>query len=96
VKTMPPLDFRAPANAKFAMVGPNREAFRPGTEPSARTSVTGVEGGGGGGTSNPFAITPITPIGGGNTPPSDTPRGGSHAPKVDRPPKKQDELNGLY
>jgi penicillin-binding protein 1A len=93
---MPPIDFKAPANAKFAMVGPNREAFRPGTEPSARTSVTGIEGGGGGGggAGNPFAITPIAPLGGS---PADTPKGGgTHAPKPDRPPKKQDELNGLY
>jgi penicillin-binding protein 1A len=33
VKTSPPTEFKAPANAKFAMVRGIREAFRPGTEP---------------------------------------------------------------
>ncbi|WP_331538736.1 penicillin-binding protein 1A [Phenylobacterium sp.] len=33
IKGYPPDDFKAPANAKFAMVRGIREAFRPGTEP---------------------------------------------------------------
>jgi penicillin-binding protein 1A len=33
IKDLPPLEFKAPPDTKFAMVGPNREAFRPGTEP---------------------------------------------------------------
>ncbi|HWA63028.1 MAG TPA: PBP1A family penicillin-binding protein [Caulobacteraceae bacterium] len=89
VKTMPALDFKAPANAKFAMVGPNREAFRPGTEPSARIATTGVSMPGGGAAA---AITPIAPPApGGPKPPA-----GTAPPKADRPPKKQDDLSGLY
>ncbi len=33
LKGLPPLEFKPPPNAKLANVGPNREAFRPGTEP---------------------------------------------------------------
>ena len=35
IKGTPPLDFKAPPNTTFAQIGPNREAFRPGTEPHA-------------------------------------------------------------
>jgi len=88
-KSMPPLDFRAPPNTKFAMVGPNREAFRPGTEPAARTATTGlpIEGG-----DASVAITPLAP-GSSNTP---APGKDTHAPKANRPPKTSDEMNGLY
>jgi len=33
LKGYAPRDFTAPAGTKFANIGPNREAFRPGTEP---------------------------------------------------------------
>ena len=33
VKGLPPVDFKAPPDTRFAQIGPNREAFRPGTEP---------------------------------------------------------------
>ncbi|HEX7759536.1 MAG TPA: penicillin-binding protein 1A [Caulobacteraceae bacterium] len=87
-KTMPPMDFQAPPNTKFAMVGPNREAFRPGTEPSARTATTGGTVPGGDGS---VAITPLPPQSPGQPGP-ETP----HAPKANHPPKPPDELNGLY
>jgi penicillin-binding protein 1A len=91
IKGLPPLEFKPPDDAKFAMVGPNREAFRPGTEPRAAsvtsaTASTGIRG--------PFAITPITPytprpaLPG--TPPAPAP------PKANRPPKPPEDLNGLY
>ena len=86
-KTMPPLDFKAPPNTKFAMVGPNREAFRPGTEPSARMVTTGVPMPGHEGA---VAITPLTP------PPPVPGAEGAHPPKAGKPPKAPDELNGLY
>ena len=36
LKSYPVMDFRAPPGTKFAQIGPNREAFRPGTEPHAQ------------------------------------------------------------
>ncbi len=39
IKDLPPLEFKAPPNTKFAQVGPNREAFRPGTEPQPTVAV---------------------------------------------------------
>jgi penicillin-binding protein 1A len=89
-KTMPPLDFKAPPNTKFAMVGPNREAFRPGTEPRAGVPAPGTAIIGG------DAPSPgITPLGGPSTPvpPKDN---GAKPPKANRPPKQPDDLNGLY
>ena len=87
-KTMPPLDFKAPPNTKFAMVGPNREAFRPGTEPSVRAATTtGVPVPGG---DSSVAITPIAP---GPSAPSGK---DTRPPKANRPPKQPDDLNGLY
>jgi penicillin-binding protein 1A len=86
IKPMPPLDFKAPPNTKFAMVGPNREAFRPGTEPSARTAVTGLSTPGG---DSATAIVPLSP-------PSTPGAKDTRPPKANRPPKQQDDLNGLY
>jgi penicillin-binding protein 1A len=80
IKNLPPLEFKAPPNAKFAMIGPNREAFRPGTEPKPRpvpTDLTAPP------RDQPFTITPL---GGVVSPP----------PAADRPPKPPDALSGLY
>ncbi len=57
LKGMPVMDFKAPTGTKFANVGPNREAFRPGTEPGAQALPVSAPGVG----VKPFAITPITP-----------------------------------
>jgi penicillin-binding protein 1A len=38
LKGAPKLDFTAPPGAQFAQVGPNREAFRPGTIPHVVTT----------------------------------------------------------
>ena len=59
IKGLPPLEFKAPSNAKFAMVGPNREAFRPGTEPKPSAPPTGAAVDRG--SDEPFAITPPPP-----------------------------------
>jgi penicillin-binding protein 1A len=89
LKGLPPLEFKAPPNAKFAMVGPNREAFRPGTEPRPQPAATGIAAPGG---DEPFAITPINP------PPGAPPVGAPlpTPPKANRPPKPPDSLSGLY
>ncbi len=83
-KGFPPLDFKAPPDTKFAMVGPNREAFRPGTEP--KLVATPVD-------ANPaspgdFVIAPA--------PGPALPPGTLAPPKVTKPPKSPDDLNGLY
>ena len=41
-KGKPKTEFKAPANAKFAMIRGIRESFRPGTEPKAAQSPAGV------------------------------------------------------
>jgi len=90
IKGFPPLEFKAPPDAKFAMVGPNREAFRPGTElratppptPGKRTKSA----------DRPFAVTPLAPAKNGPGPEPVT----RPAPKADRPPSPPDVLNGLY
>ena len=89
IKGFPPLEFKAPPDAKFAMVGPNREAFRPGTEP--RTPSPPPPGLGPKVGDEPFAVTPLgpSPTGPGPPPPREP-------PKADRPPAKPDSLNGLY
>jgi penicillin-binding protein 1A len=88
LKDLPPLEFKAPPDAKFAMVGPNREAFRPGTEPQPRPVPTGIAAPGG---DEAFAITPLGP------PPGAPPIGGilPPPPKATRPPKPPDALNGV-
>jgi penicillin-binding protein 1A len=75
LKGYPVMDFKAPPGTKFANVGPNREAFRPGTEPSARALPVSAPGVG----SKPFAITPVAP----QPAPPDTPR----APDAGTPPE---------
>ncbi|HZZ88770.1 MAG TPA: penicillin-binding transpeptidase domain-containing protein, partial [Caulobacteraceae bacterium] len=90
LKGMQKLDFTAPPDTVFAQVGPNKEAFQPGTEPSARVAPTG----GGGGHAEP--VTPFNPAGappiGGYQPgpPQALP------PPKPKPPQKPSELNGLF
>lgn len=90
IKGMPPLDFKAPPNTKFAQVGPNREAFRPGTEPSAVAAAAAALNNTVG-RSPGYNVIPMTP---GHSAPK--PSEGSAPPKANRPPKAPDELNGLY
>ncbi len=85
VKGSPPLDFKAPPNTRFAQIGPNREAFRPGTEPKVvvapldPNAPPGVPG-----ATVPTAPLPALP---------DAPKG---LPKAGKPPKTPDEMGGLY
>jgi penicillin-binding protein 1A len=84
IKGFPAMEFKAPPNTKFAMVGPNREAFRPGTEPRANVAPPVVDMPGA--SDQPFAITPIGPL----SPPGPgdiklTP------PQADRPPRTPGE-----
>jgi penicillin-binding protein 1A len=85
LKGLPVMDFKAPPNTKFANVGPNREAFRPGTEPTVRALPVSAPGVG----ARPFAITPAAPP---PIPPANLPKAPTAAP----PPKAADESKGLY
>jgi penicillin-binding protein 1A len=84
MKGSPPLDFKAPPNTKFAQVGPNREAFRPGTEPKVAVAASDAAPG----ADQPFAVTPLGP------PPPAPP--GQRPPPATKPPKAPDDLKGLY
>jgi penicillin-binding protein 1A len=86
LKGMPKMDFKAPPNTKFANVGPNREAFRPGTEPSARALPVSAPGVG----ARPFAITPAAPAP--PAPPVNLP----NPPAALPPAKTPDDSKGLY
>jgi penicillin-binding protein 1A len=86
VKGQPPLDFKAPPDTKFAQIGPNREAFRPGTEPRIVVQQTGEEPL----PDQPFVLAPGAPQ---PSTPGVQPAG---APKGDKPPKPPDDLRGLF
>ncbi len=85
IKGLPPLEFKAPPDAKFAMVGPNREAFRPGTEPQPKGAPAGIARSA---DDESSAVTPLPSPG----QPADRPS----PPQADRPPKSPDALNGIY
>jgi len=87
LKGMPQIDFTPPPGAVFAEVGPNREAFQPGTEPSAHVAAP-VGGGGYVGHAEP--VTPFNPAGAPPPPPQTAPHVRIFTPK------KPDELNGLF
>ena len=83
VKGLPPVELKAPATATFAQVGPNREAFRPGTEPrvvAPTDEAVPID-----------ALVTPTP-----TPPPPPGQALPQPPKAVRPPKAPDDLNGLY
>jgi penicillin-binding protein 1A len=80
-----PDDFKAPSNAKFALVRGIREAFRPGTEPKVADTPDAVIGPQpydkvfqNGITGAPNAAAAVAP------------------PPPPKPPVKKDEVNGLY
>ncbi|HEX3366575.1 MAG TPA: penicillin-binding protein 1A [Phenylobacterium sp.] len=84
-KYFAPDDFRAPPNARYAMVRGIREAFKPGTEPKlVDDSLTGPQPYdqvfGNGVTGAPNAAAAVNPL----------------APVPPKPPAKKDEVNGLY
>ncbi|RYF95316.1 MAG: penicillin-binding protein 1A [Caulobacteraceae bacterium] len=84
LKDVPPTEFKPPKQAKFAMVGGIREAFRPSTEPRAAVGIPGAAG-----------RKPAGPI-----PYEDAFRPPTAAPPPEQkpPPKPRvpDDLTGLY
>jgi penicillin-binding protein 1A len=89
LKDQPAEDFKPPTSAKFAMVNGIREAFRPGTEPVMPAMPLGTAGAAG---PIPYekAFGNLLPTPG--QPPAGQPAPGQPAP----PPKKQDDVRGLY
>ena len=79
-KTLPKTEFKAPKNAKFAMIRGIREAFRPGTEPKVVEIMSnGMPAG-------PIPYTAIMPNG------AVVPA----TPPPPPPPPKKDDMSGLY
>jgi penicillin-binding protein 1A len=89
LKGMQKLDFVAPPGTVFAQVGPNREAFQPGTQPSARVATPTLGGG---------HVEPVTPFNPAGAPPP--PRMSPEPTMAPPPPRpkaaKPSELNGLF
>jgi penicillin-binding protein 1A len=80
-KGYPPDDFKAPSNAKFAMIRGIREAFRPGTEPRVAVDATGLP------------VSGPQPYAGPAVPGAPAPAVVAPPP----PPKKAtDDVNGLF
>jgi penicillin-binding protein 1A len=86
LKGMPKLDFTPPPGTVFAQVGPNREAFQPGTEPHGYVGPIGSGPG--------PAVTPLNPAGAPIAPQPAPPPSGGPAKAIK--PSKPDELNGLF
>jgi penicillin-binding protein 1A len=80
-KTLPPDDFKAPANAKFAMVRGIREAFRPGTEPRVAAGP---------------AVAPQGPQPYDQVWPNGQPTGASSSGAAVAPKRPADDMTGLY
>lgn len=87
LKDRPAEPFKAPSNAKFAMIRGVREAFRPGTEPSVTAVLPGAAG-----AAAPAGPQPYQKVwqNGVTGAPS---AGTAVAPP---PAKKQDDVNGLF
>ena len=81
---MQQVDFPVPAGTVFAQVGPNREAFQPGTEPHGYVGPSGLSG-------PPEVVSPLNPAGA----PTPTPISPAAPPKAIKPTAPGD-LNGLF
>ena len=91
IKGFPPLEFKAPPDTKFANVGPNREAFRPGTEPQPKIAADTSD------SSNDISDAVVTPAGGQLPPPAPpSPNAPLSPTPAVKPPKPPDNLGGLY
>jgi penicillin-binding protein 1A len=89
LKDKPAEPFKAPANAKYAMIRGIREAFRPGTEPSASSQALGAAGP----TSGPQPYNQVF----GNGQVTGAPNAAAAvAPQAAPPPKKKDDLSDLF
>jgi penicillin-binding protein 1A len=80
-KSLPPDDFKAPTNAKFAMVRGIREAFRPGTEPRAML---------------PSMASPKGPQPYDQVWPNGQPTGAASSGAAVAPKRPADDMTGLY
>ena len=83
LKSYPVMDFHAPPGTKFAQIGPNREAFRPGTEPHAQALA---QAGAPRISAPPVAGLPVPPL----PPAADRPR------PVQTPKPATEDSKGLY
>jgi len=88
LKDKPAVPFKAPANAKYAMIRGIREAFRPGTEPSVSTQTLGAAGT----PSGPQPYNQVFPNGQVTGAPNAAAAVSPQAP----PPKKKDDLSDLF
>ena len=84
-KGFPPDEFKAPSNAKYALVRGVREAFRPGTEPKA--AMVGP-------VSIPAGPQPYNKVFQNGI--TGAPNAGAAVAPPPPPPKKQDDVSGLY
>ncbi len=84
LKNKPAEPFKAPTNAKFAMIRGIREAFRPGTEPTMVADPT-IPGG----------PQPYSTVGDGGLTAAPT-AGAAVAPPPPPPPAKKDDVGGLF
>jgi penicillin-binding protein 1A len=90
LKGYPSMEFKAPPGTRFAYVGPNREAFRPGTEPRPQVAASvDVDTG-----ASSAAVTTAP----GGPPAAPPPPNGliPPPPPAVKPPKPPDALTGLY
>jgi penicillin-binding protein 1A len=83
LKGLPPLDFKAPPNTKFAQIGPNREAFRPGTEPQPKPVPDDLDAG-------PPGDATISPLGPFRPTPPLAPPDTPQAIRPSEPPNERD------
>ncbi len=87
LKDRPAEPFKAPSSAKFAMIRGIREAFRPGTEPSIAAIAPGAAG-----AAAPVGPQPYQKVWQNGV--TGAPNAG--ATVAPPPPKKQDDVNGLF
>jgi penicillin-binding protein 1A len=88
LKGYPSMDFKAPPGTRFANVGPNREAFRPGTEPKPQVAAAVDLD------ADPGAAVTLSP----GAPPSTPPPNGllPPPPAAVKPPKPPDTISVPY
>lgn len=89
LKDKPGEPFKAPANAKYAMIRGIREAFRPGTEPSLSTATLGAAGA-------PSGPQPYSQVFGNGQVTGAPNAAAAVAPPAAPPPKKKDDLSDLF
>jgi penicillin-binding protein 1A len=83
LRTLPQMDFTAPPGTVFAQIGPNREAFRPGTEPHLIVPTA---------TPDELLDTPTAP--GGPQGPAQPQAPGEPGKAIK--PNKPDDMSGLF